>query len=194
MAVAVDRLERLQRAARMCAAGSDEITQCYRDLVAPLRAFLTRQTDCASDAEDLTQETFLRLLRMDGWGEIRSVKAFLFKTATNLVRDRVRRTHTRMMRGAVPASEVDLPDTGSEPSQNVESMQMAALFAQTMAALRPSTRQAFLLHRLGACSHAQIARQMRISVSMVEKHVMRATAALHIAGIDVRSRLAGRDR
>jgi len=35
---------------------------------------------------------------------------------------------------------------------------------------------------------------MRISVSMVEKHVMRAMAALHIAGIDVRSRLAGRDR
>ena len=79
------------------------------------------------------------------------------------------------------------------PSKNVESMQMAALFAQTMAALRPSTRRAFLLYRLGGCSHPQIARRMGISVSMVEKHVMTAMAALHSAGIDGRSR-SGRDR
>lgn len=186
MAVAVDRIERLQRSARARAAASDEISHCYRDFDAPLRAFLTRQTRCASDAEDLAQETFLRLLRMDDRGEIRSVKAFLFKTATNLIRDRVRRTHTRMMRSAVPASEVDLPDTGTEPSNSVESMQMVALFARTVAALRPSTRQAFLLYRLEACSHAQIARQMGISVSMVEKHVSAAMAALHRAGIDER--------
>jgi RNA polymerase sigma factor (sigma-70 family) len=186
MAVAVDRIERLQRAARVRTAGGDEITHCYRDFDAPLRAFLARQTRCVSDAEDLAQETFLRLLRMDSREEIRSVKAFLFKTATNLMRDRVRRTHTRMMRSAVPASEIELPDTGTEPSKTVESMQTATLFAQTIATLRSSTREAFLLYRLDACSHAQIARRMGISVSMVEKHVSAAMAALHDVGIDVR--------
>ncbi len=183
MAVEVDRIGRLQRAALIRAADSDEITHCYRNFEAPLRAFLTRQTRCASDAEDLAQETFLRLLRMDDRGEIRSIKAFLYKTATNLIRDRVRRTYTRMMRGAVSASEVELLDTATEPSKCVESMQTAALFAQTMASLRPNTRQAFLLCRLSDCSHAQIAQQMGVSVSMVEKHVSAAMTALRVAGI-----------
>lgn len=186
MAVAVDRIGRLQRAARARAAASDEFAHCYRNFDAPLRAFLARQTRCVSDAEDLAQETFLRLLRMDDRGQIRSLKAFLFKTATNLIRDRGRRAHTRMMRSAVPASDVDVPDIGAEPSRSVESMQMVALFARTVAALRPSTRQAFLLYRLEACSHAQIAQQMGISISMVEKHVSAAMAALHSAGIDER--------
>lgn len=181
MAVAIDRIGRLQRAAR--AADSDAISHCYRDFDAPLRAFLARRTRSIFDAEDLAQETFLRLLRMDDRAGIRSVKSFLFKTATNLVRDRVRRSHTRMMRGSVSANEIDLPDTGTEPSKNVESMQVAAAFARTLAELRPSTRQAFLLYRLEAHSHAQIAQQMGISVSMVEKHVSAAMVALQRAGV-----------
>lgn len=181
MAVAIDRIERLQRAARV--KDNDPISHCYRDLDAPLRAFLARRTHSMCDAEDLAQEAFLRLLRMEDRDGIRSLKSFLFKTATNLARDRVRRSHTRMMRGAVPASEIDLPDTGTEPSQTLESMQAAAAFTRVLNELRPSTRQAFLLYRLEACSHAEIARQMGISVSMVEKHVSAAMAALQRAGI-----------
>jgi len=186
MAVAIDRIERLQRAARV--ADNDPISHCYRDFDAPLRAFLARRTRSAAEAEDLAQETFLRLLRMDDRNGIRSIKSFLFKTATNLARDRVRRSHTRMMRGAVPANEVDLPDSGSEPSKNLESMQAAAVFTQVLNELRPSTRQAFLLYRLEACSQAEIARQMGISVSMVEKHVSMAMAALQRAGIGTGAR------
>lgn len=181
MAVAIDRIERLQRAARV--ADNDPISLCYRDFDAPLRAFLARRTRSATDAEDLAQEAFLRLLRMNDSNGIRCIKSFLFKTATNLARDRVRRSHTRMMRGAVSANEIDLPDAGSEPSKNLESMQTAAAFTRALNELRPSTRQAFLLYRLEACSQAEIARRMGISVSMVEKHVGAAMAALQRAGI-----------
>jgi RNA polymerase sigma-70 factor (ECF subfamily) len=160
-----------------------QMAEVFYGLGAPLRAFLAQQTRSLDDADDLVQEIFLRLWRMGGRSEIRSLKAFAFKMACNLVKDRSRRTYTRMMRNAVPVSDIQLSDgCEGEPSSVVESLQTLAAMAQTIAQLRPSTRQAFLLYRLEACSHSEIADRMGISVSMVEKHVSQAMAALRRAG------------
>lgn len=182
MAVAVERMRDLRQAAGGVA--SQRMADVFRGLDGPLRAFLAQQTRSMDDAEDLVQEIFLRLWRMGAPVEIRSFKAFAFKMACNLVKDRSRRAYTRMMRQAVPAGEMQLSDMGEgEPSHVVESMQMLGKVSETLAKLRPSTREAFLLYRMEAYSHAQIAAQMRISVSMVEKHVGQATAALRNAGV-----------
>jgi RNA polymerase sigma factor (sigma-70 family) len=187
MAVAVERMRNLRHANHRCvgSAASQRMTDVFQGLDAPLRAFLAQQTRSMDDAEDLVQEIFLRLWRMGARSEIRSLKAFAFKMACNLVKDRSRRTYTRMMRQAVPAGDVQLSDMGEgEPSSVVQSLQMLGIVAETMAKLRPSTREAFLLYRMEAWSHAQIAAQMGISVSMVEKHVSQATAALRNAGVE----------
>jgi len=186
MAVAADRMQRVRRATS--AAHVAQIADCYQRFDTPLRAFLTRQTRSIHDAEDLAQEVFLRLWRMGARSEIHSLKAFAFKTASNLLKDRGRRAYTRMMRNAVPTEELELPDFGGEPCGVLESLQTLAAIAATIAQLRPSTREAFLLYRLEACSHAQIAERMGISVSMVEKHVSGAMAALHAAGVEHRDR------
>jgi len=47
-----------------------------------------------------------------------------------------------------------------------------------LAGLKPNTREAFELHRIHGNSYAEIALQMGVSVSMVEKHIMAAIAAL----------------
>jgi RNA polymerase sigma factor (sigma-70 family) len=184
MAVAAAEMHALRAPARE--SEGEKLTACYRSFGGPLRAFLARQTRSVHDAEDLAQEVFLRLWRTDGRTEIRSLKAFVFKTASNLLKDRGRRTHTRMMRNVVPGAEMDLPDLADEPCAIVESLQTLAAFEEVVERLRPSTRAAFLLYRLEACSHAQIAAKLGISVSMVEKHVSCAMAALHAAGVEDR--------
>jgi len=50
--------------------------------------------------------------------------------------------------------------------------------SRAVPALKPRTREAFLLHRLNGDSYASIAMQMDISVSMVEKHIMSAMTTL----------------
>ena len=184
MVVAVDRMQSLRVAA--LGAVDEQLASCYQSFDAPLRAFLARETRSIQDAEDLAQEVFLRVWRMGGRGEIRHLKAFVFKTATNLLKDRSRRTYTRMMSRAVPAADLDLPDCAGEPCGMVESLQTLTLFSETIAHLRPSTRTAFLLYQLEARTHAQIAAEMGISVSMVEKHVSYAMAALRGAGVVAR--------
>jgi RNA polymerase sigma factor (sigma-70 family) len=186
MAVAVERMRDLRHANGRGVGGEvgQRMIDVFQGLDAPLRAFLAQQTRSLDDAEDLAQEIFLRMWRMGERSEIRSFKAFAFKMACNLVKDRSRRTYTRMMRQAVPAGDVQLSDMGEgEPSNVLQSLQMLAIFDETMAKLRPSTREAFLLYRMEAWSHARIAARMGISVSMVEKHVGQATAALRNVGV-----------
>lgn len=183
MAVAVERMRELQQSAGSVA--SQRMADVFRGLYAPLRAFLVQQCRSTDDAEDLVQEIFLRLWRKGAPLEIRSFKAFAFKMAWNLVKDRSRRSHTRMMSSALPPGEWQFSDMGEgEPSGTVESIQMLGLVAETLAKLRPSTREAFLMYRMEECPRSEIAAQMGISVSMVEKHVSRATAALRDAGIE----------
>ncbi|WP_161966192.1 RNA polymerase sigma factor [Steroidobacter cummioxidans] len=187
MAVAVESMRGLHDASATLA--GQRMIDVFRGLDGPLRAFLTQQTRSQDDAEDLVQEIFLRLWRMGARSEIRSLKAFAFKMACNMVKDRSRRTYTRMMRQAVPAGDIQLSDMGEgEPSSVVQSLQMLGIVAETLARLRPATREAFVLYRLEACPHSQIAARMGISVSMVEKHVSQANLALRNAGVEYMQR------
>jgi RNA polymerase sigma-70 factor (ECF subfamily) len=80
----------------------------YDRTVRPLYAYLCRLSQDRSLAEDLVQESYLRLLksnRMDD-GDPR-LTAYLFRTATNLFRDvwRRRQRETRLARWFVPSKE-----------------------------------------------------------------------------------------
>ncbi len=59
-----------------------------------LFGFFVRRTHNASDAEDLVQDVFIRLVRLGPAPEIHDIEAFIFRTATNLLRDAARRRQT----------------------------------------------------------------------------------------------------
>lgn len=160
-----------------------EIAAWYRSFDRPLGAFLLRATRSQADAEDLKQEAFLRLWHAHSHSHIDNPRAFLFTTAANLVKDRSRRAYTRMARTAVCVKDIDIPDFASEPSRIAESGQVFAQIVQTLAGLHPNTQKAFLLDRVQLHSQAEIAAQMCITVSMVEKHIRNAMTALERDGI-----------
>ena len=157
---------------------SNDIVAAYRKYHPVLHAFLLRGSRAAHEADDLAQEVYLRLARMPPVALIRSPKAFLFKTAVNLLRDRSRRSYTKMIAKSVSTHDLDLEDKCAEPSRILESRQRLSAAATVVAALKPATQRAFLLARLEAKSYAQIAAEMGISTSMVEKHVSAGIAAL----------------
>src|SRR6185369_3260151 len=61
----------------------------------PLMRFFTRRTGSASEAKDLTQDTFNRLLAASATLETDDPKGFVFRTALNLLRDRSRKAAIR---------------------------------------------------------------------------------------------------
>ena len=182
MAVSVERMRNLGR--RPSRASWSDIVEWYERYRDTLRGYIRRCTRSAHDAEDIVQETFLHLWFARSAGPIRNPKAFLFTTASNLLKDQLRRAHVRAMRAAVQMDDVDIPDLASEPSRALESEQALAQIVSTLGQLHPSTRKVFLLDRFQLCSHAKIAARMGVTVSMVEKHMNYAMTAFEEIGFE----------
>jgi RNA polymerase sigma-70 factor (ECF subfamily) len=161
------------------------LSYCYREFNVALHDYLRRNTRSPHDAEDLAQEVYLRLARMRCLGGVDDPQAFVFRAAKNLLRDRFRRARTRGKHESAGTDLREVADLSGEPSLVFESLEMLSQVERVLESLKDSTRRAFLWHRVEQRAHVEIAAEMGVSVSMVEKHVKAATAALRAAGICV---------
>lgn len=144
-----------------------------------LRRFLKARLSGHPDHEDLLQDTFLRVARQNDVeeklsGRSETIRSYLFSIATNVIRDRHRQFATRQ-------KYVDLVKNDSnthclEPSaEDVASAQERSVdIRAAILSLRPDCRDAFLLSRFQGLSYREIADAKGISISMVEKHIIRA--------------------
>lgn len=155
---------------------------------APLMSFFLRRTGSRQDAEDLTQEVFLRILRRDEKLPNDFAEVFIFKIAANLLRDRGRQWSTRQgaehfsLDGADPAGQTPsalVEDLG--PERVLLSQEALAAALQALEELGERTRDVFVLYRLEKMKQREIAALYGMSVSSVEKYVARATE--HLAKI-----------
>lgn len=148
-----------------------------------LLRFFTKQLGNAADAEDLTQEVFLRLLRHQDRTSIRHMEAYLFQTASNLLRDHLRRNATHRVNDHVPFEEEhhEGPYQGAVPSEEhvYEGREAIDAFLSVLAEMPPRRRTVFLMHRFQGYSYGAIATKLGISVSVVEKHMMKALLQFH---------------
>ena len=156
------------------------LTHYYRELL----NFLARAVDDRHAAADLAQESYVRVLALQQSGQqVTEPRALLYRVARNLVIDQHRRGAVRShdSDGAddeadgslamLAAPDVFEPETAAISSQGVEAM-LAAI-----AELPLRCREAFILHKFDGLSQAAVARQMDISVTMVERHIKLAMQA-----------------
>lgn len=142
-----------------------------------LMAYFLRRVVGHAEAEDLTQEVFARLASMDATS-IESSEAYVFSIAGNLLRDRGRRDKVRsdyLQRAlAEEGVGVDLLD----PARIASGQQSIERLARALRALPELTRSVFILHRLENLGRAEIAQAFGLSGSSVDRHLVRALAAL----------------
>lgn len=149
----------------------DALAIHYAELV----RHLVRRLGSASSAADVAQDMFLRLRQLPEGTRPRSPRAYLFRVADNLAIDRLRAEASRA-RYLVADDGVDRPDAAPGPERVLDARQRLRALERAVAELPPRCREVFLLHKIDGLGHAEIARRLGISRSMVEKHVMRALA------------------
>ena len=148
-----------------------------------VRAFLFRMVGRVEDAEDLTQETFLRAFRgLEGFRGGTSLQSWVFRIAANLARDHLRR------RGRAPGMErlgergVDtLPDPrGGDPLLRVVAREGEAALQAALERLPFVQRAALLLKVLEGLRYKEIARILDSTPGSVKSgiHLARKRLAL----------------
>ena len=140
----------------------------------PLLRTLQRMVNNPSTAEDLLQETYLRVTRALGERTVEHLEPFVFQTARNLALDhlRARRIQSRTLLDDVPQEVVHNvvgPQSSAEDAAHAE--QMLERLNLRLQALSPRQQQIFILSRLHGHSYQDIAKRLDVSLSTVQKEL-----------------------
>lgn len=143
-----------------------------------------RQHD-AQCAQDLAQEVYLRLLRVEKGEPVRNYQAYLYRIASHVVYEfklRARQEIVSYDSDMVQDWAEHPPALTADPLGDRVSTerQLDRLLTQ----LPPLARAVLLLHKREGLQYAEIAQQLGISANMVHKHLTRALGMLRAAKWD----------
>lgn len=145
--------------------------------------FFASRTGSSADAEDVVQEIWLHVARIEA-GPVASPLAYLHRIGMNIVLDRVRERQRRAKREenwvevAVDRTGGEATYDGPSPDEVVDGRRQVTLLAAAIEALPPGAGRVFRRHKLDGLSHAEVAAEFGITRSAVEKHV--AVALRHL--------------
>lgn len=150
---------------------------------ARLVRFFTSRTGDTGRAEDVVHEIWLHVQRVPS-GPVTNPIGYLHRVGLNIVLDRLRAERRRQMRDAA-WGDVSMTNVAGEPVEETPSALDAlisrdrlARLTAAIAALPPGAGRVFRRLKLDGATHAEVAAELGISKSAIEKHV--AVALRHI--------------
>lgn len=141
-----------------------------------LDRYFRRRVSSPEVAAELTHETFVRLMRVEGDATIVNPRAWLFRVAQNLVVD-----HHRADARA-PFDQIDdirrdaVADPAPSPERHTLSREELAVVSKAIEDLPPRGKQVFMMHRFEGLEYSEIAAQLGISRNTVVVHMVRSLA------------------
>jgi RNA polymerase sigma factor (sigma-70 family) len=156
-----------------------------RSFRGPLIAYFMKRVNSRNEAEDLTQEVFIRLLNHPDKNNGQTIEGYVFTIAANLLRDRAKSAATAHRTRIQSLDVLDEKDAFSanlvedrNPERVLVGKQTIQDVLDALSELGERTRDVFILARLENVQHREIATMYGISVSAVEKMMMKAMAHL----------------
>ncbi|MDN7141912.1 sigma-70 family RNA polymerase sigma factor [Pseudomonas sp. JQ170] len=147
----------------------------YRTHHGWLRNWLRGRLGNREQAADIAQDTFLRLLVSQRLPERGDGRRFLTQIARNLVIDQWRRQRIE---------QAYLESLAARPEPQTPSLETRALVIETLMqidamldSMPAKVREAFLLSQFEGLTYPQIAERLQVSVSAVQKYMVRAITA-----------------
>ena len=171
---------------RRCREGDE---RAYRELLTrfqrPVYSVAFRMVRSAEDAEDITQETFVRVFRaLDRYDPERSFEAWIFTITTRLCIDLLRRRKVRPISlwRQDPESGVeqaiDIEDTGLKPDETTTYAEEERHAKDLIDSLPPHYRIVVMLRHQQDLSYEEIAEALHLPLGTVKARIHRARALL----------------
>jgi RNA polymerase sigma-70 factor (ECF subfamily) len=155
----------------------DDTERLFRTYHAPLVRYLTRRLGDPDWADEVAQETFLRVLRQeDGAQTLTNERAWIFAVATNLVRDDARKDARRRKHLTLLAEEAkELQAPAADDA--LERAHERAAARRALDGLEERDRNALLMREEGL-DYTEIAEALGLSVGSVGTTLARARKRL----------------
>jgi len=165
----------------------DEIVERYQHKI---YGYVKRLVGNETDAEDITQEVFLKALNsLHRFREESSLQTWLFRIATNLCRDAHRRRQREkgwlsLWRQADEQSEteeggiVDPPDDRFNPEKLLLREELGAMLSKAMEQLPLAMREVLILHDVEQMPYEEIAQALGVPLGTVKSRLFHARARL----------------
>lgn len=149
-----------------------DVAKLFREHNAALLRFTAAKLGSEHEAREVAQEAYVRLLQLDKPETISYLRAFLFKTASNLAMDRLRAR--RRAPSLHSASNEDIAAFDLSPERHCAGEQMIAVLDRALDELPNKCRRIFVLYRVEGLSRAEIAIRMGLGERMVRLYMARA--------------------
>jgi len=149
--------------------------------------YCLRMTNSREDAEDLTQEVFVRVYK-----NIKSFKGgsqlstWIYRIAHNICIDRYRKSKASVVslnqpKGEDDEREIDLPSGSPSPEEHVIRGEQQKLLLNCISRLKPEYQTVIILRDIQHFSYEEIAGILNLPLGTVKSHINRARAALRDA-------------
>ncbi len=138
--------------------------------------FISSRVRDVDEAQDLAQDAFYKVMKVENAEELEHARAYLFQTASNLALNRIRKQRHQEAYKRSVEDTVNPEREGmiASPERAAVARQQLQQIESALNGLPSKCRRAFLLHRIRHLSYQQIAVELGVSVSTVEKYMIRA--------------------
>jgi RNA polymerase sigma-70 factor (ECF subfamily) len=144
-------------AARRPCPGGERFLQAFAATRGELVQTLARVLGSQEDAQDAAQEAFLKCWRArDRIGEVRNLRAWIFRVGLNAARDLQRNVWRRRAR-PLPDQPAAAPQRDSSPAEQLLQAEALERLRAALVCLRPEERAVFLLRQNSDLTYDQIA-------------------------------------
>ncbi len=172
----------------------------YRELLTryerPVFSLVFRMVRDRETAEDLSQETFIKVLNnLDRYSPEFKFSSWLFKIANNLTIDHLRRRRldTISIEGApdavtsesARATSIAVVSGNESPLEELESKELGSAIERAIGRLRPEYRACIILRHVEDKSYEEIAEIVKLPLGTVKTYIHRARHELRTALADV---------
>lgn len=163
-------------------AGADWVRPTWEEVVqahsAKVYRLAYRLTGNKHDAEDLTQEVFVRVFRSLANFQPGTLDGWLHRITTNLFLDQARRRSRIRFDGMSEEAESRLPSPGPGPERSFEFNNLDVDIQQALEELPPDFRAAVVLCDLEGLSYDEVARALDVKLGTVRSRIHRGRTML----------------
>lgn len=151
-----------------------EFDQIFLDWYYPVRNFIYYKTGDMQEAEDITQDTFLKIWEKKDSIKKETVRPLLYTIANNLFLNKIE--HSKVNLKFI--SETTDQGFSSSPDFEMELKEFDSRLQAAISELDEKNRTVFLMNRIDELTYSDIAKNLDLSVKAVEKRMSKALSFL----------------